>query len=516
MASQNYIIGVDIGTTSTKSVLFTEAGEVVGKALVEYPLYMPNVATAEQDPDEIFAAVIKTVRQVVDIYAIAPTSILCLSFSAAMHSLILVDAQGDLLTRSITWADNRSAAWEKRIKQDFHGHEIYRRTGTPIHPMSPLVKLAWLHHDRAALTQQAAKFISIKEYVFYRLFHRYVVDYSIATASGLLNLERLTWDDEALTVAGVQACGLSELVPTTEVLRSMCPEMADAMGILADTPVVIGASDGVLSNLGAGAIAPGIVAVTVGTSGAVRAVIDRPMTDPQERLFCYPLTEQHWVIGGAVNNGGIALRWVRDQLADAEMATAERLGKNVYELLTLLAETVPPGSEGLLFHPYLMGERSPLWDASARASFFGLRLNHTKSHLVRAVLEGTVYNLYLVLNALEDFAGKAKRIQATGGFAESGLWRQMMADIFNREVTIPEQYESSCLGAAVLGLYALDHISTLDVVTTMIGETHRHQPNPDHVAIYQLVLPVFAHLVDVFEREYEAIATLQMQLTNIK
>lgn len=514
MANQHYIIGIDIGTTSTKSVLFTEAGKVVGKASVGYPLYTPDVATAEQDPEEIFAAVVKTVRQVIETHAIAPSSILGLSFSAAMHSLILVDDAGKLLTRSITWADNRSAAWEKRIEQDFHGHDIYRRTGTPIHPMSPLVKLTWLHHDHAELAQRAAKFISIKEYVFYRLFHRYVVDHSIATASGLFNLEQLTWDEDALHVAGVKASELSELVPTTEILRSMRPEIADAMGVLADTPVIIGASDGVLSNLGVGAIAPGIVAVTVGTSGAVRAVVDRPMTDPLERLFCYPLTETHWVIGGAVNNGGIALRWVRDQLADAEMATAERLGKNVYELLTLLAETVPPGSEGLLFHPYLMGERSPLWDASARASFFGLSLKHTKSHLVRAVLEGIVYNLYLVLNALEDFAGNAKRIQATGGFAESALWRQMMADIFNREVTIPEHYESSCLGAVVLGLYALGHVSTLDVVTTMIGETHCHQPNPDHVAIYQQVIPVFEHLVDVFKNEYEAIATLQAQLAD--
>lgn len=512
MGNQNYIIGVDIGTTSTKSVLFTEAGKVVGKALVGYPLYTPNIATAEQDPAEILAAVIKTVRRLMDNYGLTPTQVLGVSFSAAMHSLILIDATGVPITRSITWADNRSATWEKRIERNLNGHAIYRRTGTPIHPMSPLVKLAWLRHDQPDLFQRAARFISIKEYVFHQFLGRYVVDHSIATAMGLLNLDSLDWDEEALTVAGVTASALSELVPTTTVFRGLKPEMATAMGLAVDTPLVIGASDGVLSNLGVGAISPGRVAVTVGTSGAVRAVVDRPMTDPEERLFCYPLTETQWVIGGAVNNGGIALRWVRDQLADAEVATARRLGQDVYELLTKMAELVPPGSEGLLFHPYLMGERSPLWDAHARASFFGLSLNHTKSHLVRAVLEGIIYNLYVVLKALEDFAGPAKRIQATGGFAESALWRQMMADIFNREVTIPEHYESSCLGAAVLGLYSLGHIPSLDQVTTMIGETHHHHPNPDYVAIYQKVLPRFEHLIDVFKGEYEAIATLQEQL----
>ncbi|MGB5975268.1 MAG: FGGY-family carbohydrate kinase, partial [Nodosilinea sp.] len=215
-----------------------------------------------------------------------------------------------------------------------------------------------------------------------------------------------------------------------------------------------------------------------------------------------------------VNNGGLALRWARDQLADAEVAAAKRLGQDAYSLMTTMAATIPPGSEGLLFHPYLTGERAPLWNASARASFFGLSVNHTKSHLVRAVLEGIVYNLYLVFKALEDFAGPATRIHATGGFAESPLWRQMMADIFNRKVTIPEHYESSCLGAAVLGLYALGRVPSLDAVTEMIGETYCHQPISENVAVYQKVLPVFEHLTEVFAREYDAIAALQAELSN--
>ncbi|MGJ3244502.1 MAG: gluconokinase [Elainellaceae cyanobacterium] len=520
MASYQYVVGIDIGTTSTKSVLFTTAGTIVGKASQGYPLYTPDRSTAEQDPKQIFAAVIDTVRRVVRTCQIQPRNILCLSVSAAMHSLLLVDAEGAPLTRSMTWADNRSAAWATRIKRDYDSHAIYRRTGTPIHPMSPLVKLMGLRHEQPDLFSRAAKFISIKEYVFYRLFRQYVIDHSMAAATGLLNINQLDWDAEALELAGVSKKLLSELVPTTQVLQSMQPDMAAAMGILPETPVVIGASDGVLSNLGVGAIAPHVVAITIGTSGAVRAVIDRPITDPpptdpQERLFCYPLTEHYWVIGGAVNNGGLALRWVRDQLADAEIATAERLGKNVYELLTMLAETVPPGSDGLIFHPYLVGERSPLWNADARASFFGLSLNHTKSHLVRAVLEGIIYNLYLVFKALEDFAGDTTRIQATGGFAESTLWRQMMADIFNREVVIPEQYESSCLGAAILGLYALGEISSLDVATTMVGETHHHSPNDSNVAIYQTILPVFERLVNVFAGEYEAIAHFQTKLATM-
>ena len=284
------------------------------------------------------------------------------------------------------------------------------------------------------------------------------------------------------------------------------------MGITANTPVVIGASDGVLANLGVGAISPGIVAVTVGTSGAVRATIGKPQTDPQARLFCYPLTEDYWVVGGAVNNGGITLRWVRDQLADAEIDTAKLLNQDPYDMLTAIANTIPPGSEGLIFHPYLAGERSPLWDANSRGSFFGLALHHNKAHLIRAILEGVVYNLYLVFQALESITGEVKSIRAAGGFARSSLWRQMLADIFAREVAIPETYESSCLGAALLGLYALGEIEDLAKSQSINQEIHRHQPIAENVAIYQQILPIYCRLLDCFKTEYAAIAKLQRNL----
>jgi gluconokinase len=507
---KRYVIGTDIGTTGTKSVLFTLTGEVISTSLLEYPLHSPDPDTAEQDPEEILQAVLRTIGQVTK--QIQPEELLCLAFSSAMHSLIAVAEDGSLLTKSITWADNRSAAWAETIKQKHHGHEIYLRTGTPIHPMSPLVKLLWLRHEQPQIFQQAAKFISIKEYVLYHLAQRYVVDHSIASATGLLNLKTLHWDETALEIAGIRADQLSELVPTTYVVQPIAAEFARLMGILPETPVVIGASDGVLSNLGVGAMSPGVVATTIGTSGAIRAVVDRPVTDPQARLFCYALTEQHWVVGGAVNNGGIALRWLRDQFADAESMVAHRLGKDPYELLMDLAATVPPGADGLIFHPYLLGERAPLWDANARGSFFGLTFNHGKAHFVRAVLEGVLFNLLLVLQAVENFTGKTKQIQATGGFARSPLWRQMMADIFNQPITIPQQHESSCLGAAILGLYALKQIDSLDTSLEMIGATHQHQPNSVHAAAYQQIQPLYAHLLDQLRSNYQAIADLQANL----
>lgn len=350
----------------------------------------------------------------------------------------------------------------------------------------------------------------MKEYVFYKLFSEYVIDHSMASATGLMNLEKLDWDAEALHVAGITPEHLSRLVPTTHVLKhGLHPEYAKEMGIAVTTPFVIGASDGVLSNLGVNAIDPGVVAVTIGTSGAIRTVVDKPVTDPKGRFFCYALTEDAWVIGGPVNNGGVIFRWIRDEFAASEVETAKRLGIDPYEVLTRVAENVPPGSEGLLFHPYMTGERAPLWNPNARGSFFGLTLHHKKEHMIRAALEGVLFNLYTVMLAIEEKIGRPKKIQATGGFARSELWRQMMADIFDQDVIIPESIESSCLGAAVLGLYALGRIDSLSAVSGMIGSTHRHQPDPDSVRVYRELLPIFIRISRKFEEEYADIAAFQ-------
>ena len=511
MSQPAYMIGVDIGTTSTKAVLFEESGKVVTKADEEYPLYMPTSSIAEQDPDRIFRAVVQTLKRVMKQSAARPEQVLFVSFSSAMHSVIVVDAEGKPLTRCITWGDNRSADWAERLKRDMNGHEIYLRTGTPIHPMSPLSKLLWLRHDHQELFQNAGKFVSIKEYVFAKLFGEYVVDYSIASATGLMNLRKLDWDEEALDVAGVSRNQLSRLVPTTYALAGMNAVYAEETGLAGSTPFIVGASDGVLSNLGMNAIEPGVVAATIGTSGAIRTVIDHPSTDPKGRIFCYALTEKHWVIGGAVNNGGMLFRWARDEFAASEVETAKRLGIDAYDLLTQIVEKVSPGSDGLIFHPYMTGERAPLWNANARGSFFGLTMHHRKEHMIRAVLEGVIFNLYTVLLAMGERIGRPKKIQATGGFARSSLWRQIMADIFDQEVVVPQSFESSCLGAVVLGLYATGRADSLQIVSRMVGATHVHKPIREHAEIYHELLPIYIKIARSMEEEYEAIARFQQK-----
>lgn len=511
-STPRYMLGVDIGTTSTKSVVFTLDGQVAAQHAVEYPVICTEPGMAEQDPKQIYDAVLGSIAGAVKAAKAAPQDIALLSFSAAMHSVIALDTVNGLLSNSITWGDIRASVWAERIKKEFDGNAIYRRTGTPIHPMSPLCKLMWLRHDKPDVFNKAVRFVGIKEYVLFRLFGEWVVDYSIASATGMFNLRELAWDKDALALLKVDAAQLPKPVPTTYRLPALSAQTAQQLGLSVDTPFIIGANDGVLSNLGVNAIKTGHVAVTIGTSGAMRTVIDQPLTDPHGRLFCYALTEKHWVVGGPVNNGGNIFRWVRDELATAEAAVARDEGVDPYEALTRIAEKVTPGAEGLLFHPFMAGERAPLWNADLRGSFFGLGLHHGKHHMIRAALEGVIFNLYSILPALEDLIGPTQRMMATGGFARSALWRQMMADIFNREVMVPESVESSCLGAAVLGAYALGLVPSLDAISDMVGSNHHHVPDSKAVAVYSRLQPIFAAIPAKLENEYHAIAAFQRDM----
>lgn len=506
---KDYLIGVDIGTTSTKAVLYDAKGNVKGYANKEYPLYQVVPDMAEQDPDEIFETVIDVLTAVVRKSGADVTRIAGVSFSSAMHSLILLNQEKQLLTRCITWADNRAYHQAEELKNHKDGLAIYHRTGTPIHPMSPLSKILWLKKEQPELIAKTAHFIGIKEYVFYKLFGQFKVDISIASATGLFNIHQLDWDQEVLALLDISVDQLSQLVETDYQVTGLNESYAEVIGLPVETPFIVGASDGCLSNLGVNAIDGKTLALTIGTSGAVRMVTDKPVTDPKGRTFCYALTKNKWVIGGPVNNGGIVFRWVRDQLFAPEKITAEQMQVDSYEILTQIAEKIPAGSDGLLFHPYLGGERAPLWDANAKGAFLGLTTRHTRAHMVRASLEGIVFNLYSVMLILEELVERPERIHATGGFARSALWRQLLADIFEQEVSIPESYESSCLGAAVIGMESLGLIDSIEEVSKMIGVTNQHTPNEAHFPVYRELLPIFIRTTRLLQNEFQAIADFQ-------
>ena len=506
----NVFIGVDIGTTSTKAIAYDQEGGILAEESAGYDLLSPQPDRAEQDPDGILEAVLNSLASVArKVVQESGGEISGVSFSAAMHTLLALDEQGDPLTASMTYADNRASEQAARIREERDGAEIHRRTGTPVHPMSPLAKLLWFGEQEKEIFEAAARWVSIKEYVFLRLFGEYVVDYSIASATGLFNLEDLDWDDEALNVAGVSREELSRPVPTTYVMRGMNYELAERLGLNADTPFVVGANDGVLANLGTGAINPGVVACSIGTSGAVRAVVNEPRVDDGRKLFCYALDEGRWVVGGPINNGGIALQWTLEKLFPGIEREAEEQGRETHELVSELVEEAPAGSEGLIFLSYLTGERAPHWNSEVKGVFFGLTLQHERKHLVRAVMEGVMFQMYAVQRTLEEVTGEPAEVRATGGFANSPVWRQIMADVFRREISFPNSYESSCWGAALLSMKALDAIDSLDVANEMTRIPTKHQPEEEAAATYKDLMEIFTRLYERLEPEFAEISEFQ-------
>jgi gluconokinase len=493
-------VGVDIGTSATKTQAYDAGGRVVARARSGYPLSSGVPHRAEQDPDRIFEAVVETLAEVTARCRDQQQTVAAVAFSAAMHSMLALDAQGRLLTQLITWADNRAATEAERIRQSGGGLDLYRRTGTPLHPMAPLSKLVWFRRHEPEIFERAAHWISIKEYVLWRLFGDLVVDHSVASATGLFDIERLVWDEGSLEVAGVDARQLSALVPATHALSGPAASARDRLGLHADTPFIVGASDGTLANLGVGAARPGIAACTIGTSGAVRTGSTKPLTDPQARTFCYVLDEGIWIVGGAINNGGGALAWARDKLFPEA---------GDYERLTAMASAVPAGAEGVIFLPYLLGERAPYWNPDARAVFFGLSIRHGRDHLVRAVMEGVAFQMCNVLRVLEGTTSETSECRATGGFARSALWRQILADVFERPVAYPADHESSCFGAAIMAMKAVGVVDSLEAAEHLLRIEHRHEPGERESEVYRRVMPLFVDLYRDLEDEFGRLTELQ-------
>ncbi len=512
------ILAVDLGTTSAK-VLALRAGRlvaaeasadglIIARAERGYPLSSPKSGYAEQDPDQIVRAVEEAVREVVAAAGCGPSGVLAVSFSTAMHALIAVDEAGRALTPSITWADLRAAEHARRLRESGEGAAITARTGVPMHAMTPLAKLLWLQEREPELFRQAHRFVGIKEYVLSRWYEGHIpMDESVAGGTALYGLHTRSWDAEALTLAGIGADKLPQLAPATHVMRGMRPEAAEALGLPADVPVVLGAADGVLANLGAGAMEPGIAAITIGTSGAVRLAVKEPAADPKGRLFCYPLADSWWVAGGPVNSGGVVLRWLKEQLAPDLAANEE--GEDGYSRLVRMAMEVPLGAGGLVFLPHLSGERAPHWDERARGVYFGLSLDHDRRHMLRAGIEGILLGLRSVLLALSETAGTPREIRVSGGFTRSAVLRQLMADVLGLPIVMTDSEDSSAVGAGLLALRALGLSDSLTRQDSGMHVTDRCEPDPAAV-------PAYARLHETFRRLYEQSAPTFAELDELR
>ncbi len=475
----NYIIGLDIGTSTTKSVIFNKQGEVVSEFECAYSTYHPKTSYSEQNPLEIDKAARLAISTSISQKKLVPSDIIGLSISSAMHSLICIDENNEPISPMITWADGRSYP-QAAIMKDSYGRDLYEQTGTPIHPMSPFVKLVWMKENQYTPYYEASRFVSIKEFILYNWCGSWQVDYSIASATGLFNIHTLQWEDDALAIAGINPSQLSRVVPCTEEVGPLSEQVAKELLLHTTTPIIIGSSDGVLANMGVGAIGEGETALTLGTSGAIRRFTTEKTTDHEQRTFQYAFTKESHIVGGATNNGAVLMHWLARQFSSLTK-------KETIEVADLeaLAATSSAGANGLFFLPFLNGERAPKWNAKAKGGWMGLTLSHTSADMIRSVMESVIFNMYEIHEALHEKAGPTRKLIVSGGYAKSPLWVQMTADIFKKTVTLPESHQASAWGAAWLGLYALGEVDSIEEIKQHIPIKHEVLPTVRNVARYE-------------------------------
>jgi gluconokinase len=408
-----------------------------------------------------------------------------------MHSLLPATKDGEPLAPAMTWVDQRTHPQADALRNSLDSHCLYLRTGCPVQPVYHPAKLRWWREEAQDIWKNSHLFLALKDWVLFQLTGNWGIDFALASASGLLDIHRRVWDEETLHLAEIRPEQLPPLCPSHMVLGVLVRESSNLTGLPQGLPIILGSSDGALANLGSGAYASGQSIITVGTSGAVRHILDQPLLDQNERTWCYVLDENRWFRGGAINNAGIALHWVRERFY------SDLPGQAGYDQLFSDAARVPAGAHGLLFLPYFTGERAPHWNPRLRATLHGLRLEHTRGHIARAVLEGIAYCLLDVWEALAENQPLGEPARLTGGIAQTPFWGQIVANVLGVHLDVIEAADASAIGAAVLCQHALG-VTSIDDYIQSAKPGISLPPDPDQHLIYQERHGAFQDLFDQF------------------
>ena len=499
------IISIELGTNAVRVYSFDLTGHTIAFASGSYPTFHPYPDYSEQDPEQIFITMLYVLKNLLN-EKIHPKKykVVSICFSASMHSLLVIDKHGAPLGNVITWADSRSQKEATLLRETPLAEKIYHLTGTPIHPMSPLIKISWLKNKQPEVFLQTAKFMSLKSYIIQQLTGSCVIDHSLSSATGMLDIHKKQWDKTALQYAGIKATQLPDAVPIDYCPGKLLPQYRVSLGLPAVTKILVGSSDGCFATLGAGVWGEQKATITIEDSAAVRVIGTRVLHDKKQRLFNYVLDDTHYVSGGPSNSGGIVFEWFAKQFGDF---------RDAYDIETCIKEliadaaTVEPGSEKLLFLPYLLGERAPIWNANARGVFFGVNINHERKHFARAVIEGILFQMFSIMKMLQEHRD-IKQISINGSFASMPFCTQLIADIFNLPVYASTNASSVSMGAFLLSATDIGLYQNIEAAARSVTLSEAYKPNKYNNSIYAGYYAVFENLITKLTPDFEALAKL--------
>ena len=495
MAKQ-YVIGIDIGTSGCKTLIVDHDGHVVRKAVEEYPLFIPRPGWSEQDPEHWWQAVLSTLKKVLSGFQ-AVNAVRAIGLSGQMHGLVALDADDRVLRPSILWNDQRTGEQCRKIHEMAGGIDgLLKLTNNQMLPGYTGGKILWLRENEPDNYEKSRMFLNPKDYIRFRLTGEYATEVSDASGTGLFNVRERQWSYPLLELLDISKDLLPACHESPEISGALLKDISTALGLPAGLPVAGGGGDAVVQTTGTGLVKPGILGITIGTAGNAAMALDRCYDNPQGKLqvFCNNMPDKWHTMGVTLAAGG-SLRWVRDMLGGSEYEAARWLGKDVYELYTAEAAMAEAGSEGLLFLPYLIGERCPHPDPKARGGFIGLTLRHDRRSILRSVLEGVVFSLKDVVRLIEEMGMEINQIRASGGGATSDFWRQIHADVFNSEViTVSGSAEGGAYGAALVAGAGIGIWPTVAEAVQVIKTEKRTLPDVKNIEIYRKLYPIYSDL----------------------
>ncbi len=506
----NYLLGIDIGTSGTKTILVDTLGNEIAAGTAEYPLYQRKNGWAEQEPQDWWQATVKTCREVLLKSGVNPHDIAGIGLTGQMHGLVMLDENGELLRDSIIWCDQRTAFEREQINTAVGPEKLLRITANPAITGFTAAKLLWVRNNQPELYARCRKVLLPKDYIRYKLTGEFATDVSDASGTQLLDIAHRDWSQTVLDDLEIDISLLPKVYESFEVSGQITKEIASLIGLAEGTKVVAGAGDNAAAAVGMGVVVDNKAFTTIGTSGVVFAHTSQMKIDPQGRVhtFCSAVPGE-WHMMGVTQAAGLSMQWFRNNFCHEEMQKAKELNVDPYELMNTEAESVSIGSNKLIYLPYLMGERTPYMDPDCRGVFFGLSASHSRKHLIRAVMEGVTFSLYDSVRIFEGLGVRFPEMLVGGGGARSKVWRGMLADVFNSQVKTLHSSESPSYGSAILasvgtGIYA----SLVEACSVLVKCDLSIYPDTTHHGEYMKYYGIYQDLYKDLAVEYKNLAAI--------
>lgn len=498
-------LGIDLGTSGVKTIVVDSSGHVRASCVHEYPLHRPEVGWAEQDPAEWWEATKKGISEVLNSPEVETADIEAVGLTGQMHGSVFLDAAHEVQRPAILWNDQRTSAQCEEILDTIGEERLIELASNPPFEGFTAPKILWVMQNEPEIFEQTEQILLPKDFIRFKLSGDFATDVSDASGTLLLDVGERDWSDEILHELDIPRRLLPEVYESPQITGSISEQASEQTGLPSGTPVVAGAGDNAAGAVGAGVTGGGDTWGSIGTSGVVFVATDEEQTDPAGRVhtFCHAVPGKWHVMGVMLSAGG-AFSWFADTFGSLENQVAELTGNDSFELLTEEAASVDPGSEGLIFLPYLDGERTPHRDADARGVFFGLSTRHGKSHVVRSVLEGVTYGLRDSFRIVRDLGVEVDQLKAAGGGAKSPAWRQIQADVFGVDIVTPRVDEGPAYGSALLaGVGAGTYESVEDACEQAVDTVDRTTPNEQHCRVYDEYYEVYRSLYPALEDQFK-------------